>query len=59
MDNLVEIEIDILDDKFVVDSKSVAVNFQKKTWQRTERHWKHKKRCPQFWGDVYWELYAG
>ena len=31
MDNLVEIEIDILDDKFVVDSKSVAVNFQKKT----------------------------
>lgn len=30
MDNLVGIKIDILDDKFVVDSKSVAVNFQKR-----------------------------
>lgn len=30
MDNLAEIRIDILDDKFVVDSRSVAVNFQKR-----------------------------
>lgn len=30
MDSLVEIKIDILDDKFVVDSKSVARNFQKR-----------------------------
>ena len=30
MDNLVEIKIDILDDRFVVDSRSVACNFQKR-----------------------------
>ena len=30
MDNLIEIKIDILDDKFVVDSKQVAQNFQKR-----------------------------
>ena len=30
MDNLIEIKIDILDDRFVVDSRSVACNFQKR-----------------------------
>lgn len=30
MDNLAEIRIDILDDKFVVDSRSVAINFKKR-----------------------------
>ena len=30
MDNLIEIKIDILDDRFVVDDESVVCNFQKR-----------------------------